>query len=34
LLVIALGVVAFLLRAREVRQWPFAAVTPSQSEGA
>ena len=34
LLVIALGVVAFLLRAREVRQWPFAAVTPSHPEGA
>ena len=32
LLVIGLGVVAFLLRAREMRQWPFGAEPQSQPE--
>jgi fructoselysine transporter len=34
LLLIALGLVAFLLRAREVRQWPFAARPAAHPEGA
>jgi fructoselysine transporter len=34
LLLIALGLVAFLLRAREVRQWPFAARNAAHPEGA
>jgi fructoselysine transporter len=33
LLLIALGLVAFLLRAREVRQWPFAARAAAHPEG-
>ena len=34
LLVIGLGVVAFLLRSREMRQWPFAAKARPEPEGA
>jgi fructoselysine transporter len=34
LLVISLGVVAFLLRSREMRQWPFAAKARPEPEGA
>jgi len=34
LLVISLGVMAFLLRSREMRQWPFAAKARPEPEGA
>jgi fructoselysine transporter len=34
LLVIGLGLVAFLLRAREMRQWPFGVAAQTEPEGA